>query len=309
MLVAALLSTTLALFAKQSAVILPLVMGMIALVRLTPRGRGEALRVAAVVLPFALLVGGFGALLYPQDYRTTAEAGIYRAGPHLFANTWDFLLRMAWPFTVPGAHEASPASRLAAGCFLIAGAVALALRRPLLSLAFLWTLLALVPYALFPAGTESRYLYPAAAPFTLFVVLLARDALALAQVEFPHPATRFSMAAGAAGALVALLVLLGRETRERQAWLHEQAEAYAQMVAEVPVLCGRVPSGGRIEIIGSPTIDLFGESTRMALGMRYPGVQVERPATLDSAPSAACAVRYEAGRYRRLTDELAGRNP
>jgi hypothetical protein len=202
----------------------------------------------------------------------------------------------------PGVHEHALLSRLAAVWFLIAGAAALLVRRPLLSVAFLWTLLALAPYSLFPAGTESRYLYSAAAPFTLFVVLLGRSALTVVQAMLPVPALRTGVSATGCAAIASLLVLLGWETRGRQAWLHEQAAAYAQMVREVPALCGRVPSGSRIEIIDSPTIDLFGESTRMAFGMRYPGVHVERPVTPDSTASAACAVRYEAGRYARLPD-------
>jgi hypothetical protein len=173
----------------------------------------------------------------------------------------------------------------------------LVFRRPLLGVAFLWVLVALLPYSFFPAGTESRYLYLAAAPFTLFLVLAGRQALAIVR---PAP-WRFAATAGTLVAVVPLCVLLAQETRGRQAWIHEQSAAYHQVFTEVPDLCGDLPDGTRLAVIGGPMLDLFGESTRMALNLRYPRVQVERlHQPNDGVGRATCAVHYQGDGYERL---------
>jgi len=69
----------------------------------------------------------------------------------------------------------------------------------------------------------------------------------------------------------------------------------------VPDLCGALPDGGRLAVIGGPMLDLFGESTRMALNLRYPRVQVERlHQPNDGVARASCAVQFQGDEYERL---------
>jgi hypothetical protein len=307
----ALLCTGLALLAKQSSATLPPVLVLLALVIAPPRSRRDLVRLGRDLLPFVAVTLVYALFLYRHDYRTSEEFGIYQVGPHVFGNVWDFLLRLAAPFTLPGEHEASWAARVGAAAFLVAGCGALVLRRPLLSVAFVWTLVALLPYAFFPAGTEARYLYLSAMPFTLFLVLLGRQAVALVsgvgkghgdgRDESRPYRGRWVFGAVGAGALAVLVVLLGQETRERQVWLQAQSEAYRQFVLEVPSLCGPLPEGARIEVVGAPMLDLFGESTRMALNLYYPhGVHVRRVLASEPISTAGtCAVFYQDGAYVR----------
>jgi hypothetical protein len=295
--VAALISMALALLAKQSSATIPVVLAMLTAVTVPQRSWAGVRRLSFALWPFFALVIAYALFLYPMEYRSSAEAGIYRIGPHALANAWDYLLRLAWPFTTPGVHVESLASRLAALLFLTTGIGALLLRRPLLSLAFVWTIVALAPYSFFPMGTESRYLYLPAMPFVLFVVLLTWRALGLIR----RPAWRGGLGLAALLAVVPLSVMLAQESRERQQWIQEQSVAYHQLFVEVPMLCGALPDGSRLGVVGGPMLDLYGESTRMALQLRYPRAHVQR---LDGgAPSpdpAGCTVWYLDGRFERV---------
>lgn len=296
----ALLSMSLALLAKQSSVTIPAVLAMLAVLINAPRRWADARRMAVLLLPFAVVAVVYALFLYQHDYRTSAATGIYQAGPHALTNAWDYLLRLTWPFVTPGYHTDSAASAVAVALVLAAGCVALALRLPLLSFAFLWMMIALLPYSFFPAGTESRYLYLAAIPFSLFLVLLACQILSLVR---PAP-WRVVLVGAIVLALPPLCMALGRETRERQAWIHQQSRAYHQVFLEVPNLCGVLPDGGRITVVGGPMLDLFGESTRMALNLRYPRVRVERlDDSEDVVQPVSCLVRYQEDGYERVLPE------
>jgi hypothetical protein len=293
----ALVSLSLALLAKQSSITIPVLLVFLALIQSRPRGWREWLRLARLPAPFILVAMVYGLFLFQYEYRTSAGFGMYAVGPHAAANVWDYLLRLTWPFVTPGYHVESAASATAAVVFVVLGCLALVFRRPLLSLAFVWALVALLPYSFFPAGTESRYLYLAAAPFTLFLVLAVRQALALVRpMSWRMIATAVTLVA-----VAPLSVLLAQETRGRQAWIHEQSAAYHQVFTEVPDLCGDLPDGTRLTVIGGPMLDLFGESTRMALNLRYPRVQVERLHQPNAGVGrATCAVHYQGEGYKRL---------
>jgi len=291
---------SLALLAKQSSATIPAVLVMLAVLIDAPRRWSEIRRATFLLAPFVAVSVVYALFLYQHDYRVSAEAGIYQAGPHALANAWDYLLRLAWPFVTPGHHTDSAASAAAAVLVLGAGCVALVARFPLLSFAFLWMVIALLPFSFFPAGTESRYLYLAAVPFSFFVVLLARQFLSSVR---PAPWRAVLVGAVILG-LPLLCVALGLETRERQGWLHEQSRAYRQVFLEVPHLCGALPDGGHIAVVGGPMLDLFGESTRMALNLRYPRVRVERlDDSGDVDQPVSCIVRYQEGGYERILPE------
>jgi hypothetical protein len=298
----ALASMSLALLAKQSSITIPAMLVILALLQTSPRDWRQRLRAGRIVLPFVVVVLAYGLFLFQHDYRTSAESGMYQVGPHALSNIWDYLLRLTWPFVTPGYHVDSAASAIAAFLVVGVGCLALVLRRPLLSFAFLWIVIALLPYSFFPAGTESRYLYLAAAPFTLLVVLAVRETLSLIR------SAPWRMVAGGAVllAVAPLCMLLALETRERQAWIHQQSQAYHQFFTEVPLLCGALPDGGRIAVVGGPMLDLFGESTRMALNLRYPRVQVERlHQPVAALATVSCAVWYQEGEYERMPAERA----
>ena len=294
-------ATVLALLSKQSSVTLPLALAGLSLTVAPPRSRRDVLRCAGELAPFFTVALIYAAFLYVREYPATADPGLYTIGPHALANGWDFLLRLGSPMTRPDGHVTGLASRLGAVCFLAAGGAALTARSRVLAFAFAWTLLALLPYSFFTAGTEARYLYLPAAPFVLFWVLLTSRLLHL----IPCPRRRYRVAVPLAGVVAVLCVLLGAETRQRQAWLHEQAAAFEQFVTETPVVCGPLPEDGQIYVLGGPAFDLFGENTRMALNLQYPRVRIRRVDTGHRAAPVSlsrtdCVVHYSDGRYTRV---------
>ncbi|MGD9891553.1 MAG: hypothetical protein AB7U18_09705, partial [Dehalococcoidia bacterium] len=120
----ALVSMTLALLAKQSSITIPVLLVLLALVHATPRGWREGFRLSRLLSPFIFVAIIYGLFLFQNDYRTSADAGMYAAGPHALANIWDYLLRLTWPFVTPGEHIESVTAAAAAVLFLALGCLA-----------------------------------------------------------------------------------------------------------------------------------------------------------------------------------------
>jgi len=282
---------------KESSVTVPAMLLGIALVCSPPRSPRALAAAVRRVAPFAAVALLYALALYFAEYRTAAGSGLYALGTHVFDNLWSYLRRLSWSFSAAPARL----STLSAGVFVLVGMAALVRRRRLTALAFFWTVLALLPFAFFPAGIEGRYVYLAAAPFALYLATLVQAAAD----RLPHAA---GMRAGlvAAGALAAALLILtlARETRERQAWISEQARAYATLFQDVPAVCGALRPGAQVLILDSPVWDYFGESSRMALNLRYEAVFVDHATSASGAwqpeaDAAECTVRFESSTYRR----------
>ena len=297
-------TTVLALLSKHSSVTLPLVLAGLRLALAFPRSRREVVRSVGELAPFFAITSAYAGFLYGREYRALSDPGFYTFGPHALANIRDFLLRLGSPWARPDGHLTELAPRLSAVSFLVSGCAMLLLRRRVLGFAFAWTLVALLPYSFFTAGTEARYLYLPAAPFVLFWVLIGAALLSF----IPPAGRRSAIAVPLVGGLAVICVVLGAEARQRQTWLRQQVAAYKQLVTETPAACGSLPEHGQIDVVGGPVFDLFGESTRMALNLQYPRVRIRRIETEHPAARAvmshtACVVRYSDGRYARELPE------
>ncbi len=162
---------------------------------------------------------------------------------------------------------------------------------------FLWLLVALLPYAFFPAGIEYRYTYLASVPFVLFAVLLTRGALA--QIS-RGPEREVAVAVVVLVLVLALGAFLGFRSRAQQEWISDQARAYEEIFYQVPVACGELSPESQIFLVGSPVFDLYGSSTRMAMNLRYDQVRVglvEEEPELSDFIEHKCVLTYDAGRY------------
>ncbi len=294
---ASLAAFALALLAKEPAVTLAGVAGLMALAEARDLRRPTLRRVALDVLPFVLLAAAFYFGVYRREYNTISADGAYRIDLRLFDNLWTYIKWMAFPF---GATEDFAALRVAAAlAFFAAGAAALLSRHPPLSFLFLWTLICLAPLSLFEHGIDHRYTYLASVPFALFVASGLQTTLS-AVLKAPR---RTAIAFGAC--LLVLVPALALEARSRQDYAHLQAVYYRHIFEDVPRLCGPLPPGSRIALVGSPALDLVGIDTQVALNFSYDRVAVKRYETRAGIPAQAsgeqvCVASYERGGFVRL---------
>lgn len=301
----ALAALLLALLAKESTISLPVALLGVALVVQPPRDSvalGEhALAVRAVELvPFATLTGAYIIFHYFQQYGGASDVELYRFGSHALDNLWDYLKWMALPVPDERASWISDARPYFAVGLLVAGTAGGAWRPRTLGFAFLWMLVALLPYLFFLTGSFERYTYLPAVPLAMFV------AFALSEVYLALRARLTSLMAGVAvGALVVVLaVFLGIEARDQQPRISQIASSYEQLFVGVPAACGDLPPESTLVIVDTPVNDIFGTRIRMAMNLRYDDVTVELRGS-DPPPSASdgdCVVRFDrpSRRYVRV---------
>jgi hypothetical protein len=214
---------------------------------------------------------------------------------------WDYLKLMTLPLNEDRWSWVESGSTFTALAFVALGVAAIVLRNARLSFAFLWTLLALLPYSFFEAGIEPRYTYLACAPFTLFLMLWLDEAVtALTPRLRAYPA---ALPAGGA-LLLALVVFLAAQARDRQEVLSSFALSYQEVFRQVPGLCGELPPEAHIFLVTGNVPDLYGASTRMAINLEYDRVNVGIGPLPDLAPliEDKCVVQYDVqtGRYVRV---------
>jgi len=290
---ASLAAFVLALLAKEPAVTLVAVVALAALLEepdVSPEGLKRA---AAAVLPFAALASAFYLIVYRHEYATVSEGGLYRIDARVFGHYWDYLRWLTFPFD-PGRHDAIRAATAVA--FVLGGALALARGQRAIALAFLWTLVCLLPLSFVVNGIDRRYAYLASAPFAVFLALSAR---ALAQTVLADR----RLAAGAAAAVVAAAMLpLAAEARQRQDFAHRQAAIY-QQVFDLPDVCGPLGPGDRVLLVDAPIFDFEGINTQVTLSWRYDHVTVDMVdsggTALPSSGPGLCVARFEGGRFVR----------
>jgi hypothetical protein len=288
---ASLVAFTLALLAKEPAVTLVAVVTPAALLETREVTRQSLKRNAAEVLPFAALAAAFYLLVYRHEYATVSEGGLYRIDVRVFGHYWDYLRWLTFPFA-PGSHDSLRAATAAA--FVAGGVLAMARGERAIALAFVWTLVCLLPLSFVVNGIDRRYAYLASAPFALFLALSAQ-ALAQALISDRR------LAAMAAAAVVAVaLVPLAAEARQRQEFAHRQAAIYRQVYGLAEV-CGPLNPGDRIVLIDAPVFDFEGINTQVTVSWRYDHVRVEMVSSgqtaLPSSGPGVCVARYEGGRF------------
>lgn len=290
--------TVLALLAKESTIILLLLLP--ALVLALPRGerRRSLKEVTTSLAPVAGVGLAFAVVMLVHEYRTEGDA--YEIGPHMFRNLRDYLKWMVFPHRF---GDGSEWRTLGALTFLASGALAFALRQRLLALLFVWTIAALLPFCGFSFGIELRYTYLATLPFTAFVVFGARAAA----ISLPPPLRVPAQAVLTVAAIVALIVTPIR-TRDFQTFVRNEARGYEVMVESVRELCGPLPRESTVFVLRAPYRDLGGVHTPAALNLYYDRVHAasvdELPDLIAFVPNK-CVIEYDpqTGGYRRVDVE------
>lgn len=264
-----------ALLTKESTVTQPLVILGLALFWETPTSRRQLFERAKAVVPFALLGFAYFWYRYAEQYGGVSDQGLYRFGPHAFQNFWDYVQWMALPLREGEYAWAEKARPVAGALFLASGVAVVLFRQRLPALAFLWTIVALVPYLFFLGGTYLRYTYMASAPFSLFVVSMAATLgeLVIAKAKTNGYAT--TVARGAGVALILLVAaFMAREAHDMQARLAGFAHGYRELYQQTLALCGDVPPEGSVFVMDSPVFDYYGGNTTALMNVAYDNVNV-----------------------------------
>jgi len=287
--------TILALLAKESTIILLLLLPALALALPRSERRRSLKEVATSLAPVAGVGLAFAVVMLVHEYRTEGDA--YELGPHMFRNLRDYLKWMVFPYRY---GEGSEWRTIGFGAFLFLGGAAFLLRQRLLAFLFVWTLAALLPFSEFSFGIELRYTYLATLPFVAFIALGATTA-----VDFAPPISRPPLRGALLTAAAAVLIITPLRTRDFQSFLVDEAQRYETMVGSVRELCGPLPRESTVFVLRPPYRDLGGVHTPAALNLYYDRVHA---AAVDQLPDLIafvpnkCIVEYDPQTrgYRRV---------
>ncbi len=299
----ALAALLLALLAKESTISLPLVLVGLIVVVDPPRTMSEARSRTLELLPFVALTVAYVVFQYSQQYDSASSIGLYKIGGHAWRNLWSYLEWIMVPLMDDRAPWVLWVKPIAASALLLAGCAAILLRNKVMGFAFIWILLALLPYLFFLSGVFSRYSYLAALPLSLFAASLA----VLAGRWLRPRIGAFPLAGGLVVGALLLGFLLANETRGRHAWIDLQAELSDQLFHDVPALCGDLPPESTIYVQNSPVFDITRDRVIMALNVAYSDVFVTSAQGVEPPDAIAvaqfdCAVLYDVTfrQYTRL---------
>jgi hypothetical protein len=279
----------LALLTKESTVIVALLLPGLVFV-LPSRGlRRTRAEIAWSLGPMLVIIATFVVVMQAAN-AILKQTPDHFFGPHVAHNWWRFLEWIVLPYR---AGDFMVLRELLASAFVICGVVGVLLRLRLLTLLFIWTAAAIVPFAMYNHAIELRYTYLPTLPFIAFVVVGLHS---LAQ-RLPQPATRAGYLLIAGAALIALVVAPMR-TRDAQAGIAFQAHHYELMVNGVRNLCGPMAPGNHVWVVGSPIIDYFGLNTSTALSLHYKALNAVAVAQLPGLAAfieEKCVIQYDAG--------------
>jgi len=287
--------TFFALLTKESTVIIAALLP--ALVFAVPQGdlRRPRSQIARSLAAPAVMIGVF-AIAMELANRLLGLEGDQSIGLHMAQNSWRYLEWIVVPYR-PGDFLA--AREVLAALFVFAGITSIVSRQRPLTFLFVWTFVAIVPFASFDKPIEFRYAYLATLPFIAFV-LCAVDVLLM---RLPKSAAAPAYMLLGIGLVLALIVAPMR-TRDQQAGIAWQSLQYERMVNGVRNLCGPAPSGGRVYVVGSGIIDDYGVNVPVALNLYYD--RVDAVAVSELPPLSAffeekCVIQYDwqAQRYFR----------
>jgi hypothetical protein len=292
--VATIVLTVLALLAKESTVILAVLLpALVFAVGPADLRRTPSQIVRSLAIPL-LLIAVFALVMQLRE--TFGPDSLHSPGLHMARNLWRYLKWIVLPYPADLRHLRETLAAL----FLAAGVLSIVTRQRALAFFFAWTIAALMPYVGFDEWTEWRYTYLATLPFTAFVVL---GAVTLVD-SVPKPARTLAYSGLATAAVVALVVAPVR-THDQQAYLTSQAAAYEAMINAVHSTCGEVPPDSHVFILDAPYLDLWGIHTPAALNLFYD--HVNAAAVTDVPPligfvEQKCVLQYDAttGTYQRV---------
>jgi hypothetical protein len=236
--------------------------------------------------PFAVLGAAHAGFLVLNEYLDAAEARTHAIGWHMFEDGWRYLRELALPFW----REASlydGLSHLLVGLYVVAGLTAIVLRSRAAVFFFVWSIVALAPFAISLQILQPRYTYLAALPFLGFIACFA---VVLAERLEPRLQTA---AAAAAGVAVAVLVVAGaRATRDAQSFIEVQARNFELMIEAVENRCGDLPPGSRVSIANAGVLDPFGVIVPATINVFHDDVYAAeaRRTPANATPPVTCEV-------------------
>ena len=179
----------------------------------------------------------------------TAADELTGPGGHIFGNIWIYLGRLVWPIGLEWPGEASPA-HLAGGAIVVAlGAFAL-LRGPAAArIVTVFLALTLVPYLPVDWILAPRYVYLAAAPFSILAALLLFDlAQQLRRLSPALPALVAFAALSAVG-------LLAWQTWDQNQVIAVESGRWRTLVTGLQERYPELAAGSRVYVRGGPLSD------------------------------------------------------
>jgi len=305
---ASIVSFALAVMANEPVAVIAPVFAVVAIWRVWQLDDKRKLDWAsAVVLTVAYLGTGIAAIASLAACNCTAADDLTGTGGHIFGNIWIYLGRLVWPIGLEWPGEASAAHIAGGATVVVLSAVAL-LRGPAAArIAALFLALTLVPYLPVDWILAPRYVYLAAAPFSILAGLLIFD---LAQ--------QLRRLSPALPALVAVAVLSAIGLLAWQTWMQNHviavdSDRWRSLVTGLEERYPELPAGSRVYVRGGPLADpLWQEEVMPAVGsLLWKDVElvtVERRARmLCAAPSRGTyVVDFDGDEFGPL---LEGRGP
>ncbi len=259
---ASVLSFALAVMANEPVAVIAPVFAVLALWRVFQLDAKTNLDWAiAVGVSLAYLVIGIAAITALAACNCTAADDLTGPGSHVFGNIWIYLGRLIWPIGLEWPGEASLA-HTTGGAVVMALAVFALVRGPAAArVAVLFLALTLVPYLPVDWILAPRYVYLAAAPFSMLAALLLFD---LSQ--------QLRRVSPALPALVGVAVLSAVGLLAWQTWMQNHVIAddsgrWRTLVAGLQERYPDLPDGSRVYVRGGPLADaLWQQEVMPAVG-------------------------------------------
>ncbi len=213
------------------------------------------------VLSAAYVGIGVAAIASLAVCNCTAADDLTGPGGHIFGNIWIYLGRLVYPIGLEWPGEASPA-HLTGGAIVMALMVFALVRGPAAArIAAIFLALTLVPYLPVDWILAPRYVYLAAAPFSILAALLLFDlAQQLRRLSSALPALAGFAALSAVG-------LLAWQTWDQNHAIAVDSGRWRALVDGLRERYPDVPAGSRIYVRGGPLSDpLWQQEVMPAVG-------------------------------------------
>jgi hypothetical protein len=207
-------------------------------------------------LPFAIALGAYFAIAYVINRSNyLVVEGHYRAGWHAIGNALNYLTTL-----YVGPH--GPIALALTGVAVLA---VLLLGSPPAKFATAWMLIALLPYVFFQPGTTGRYMYLAAAGFSMLAVELMWAIAEAAQTRAPW--ARSAVVGPVLAAIV--IVRFGAFTRHTTPAACVEGEPYLAWMLEFKRVHPSLPRGASVDVADPKRPDIDPRSFQPMLQLEY----------------------------------------
>ncbi len=276
-----------ALLTKESTVILAVLLPALVFTVPPDRQQRNGSEIGWSLAPTLLMLSTFVVAMEIANVLLQQTPDHY-LGLHTARNWWRFLEWIVLPYR---AGELMAMREALAALFVLCGVGSVALRHRVPAFLFVWTIVAIVPFAMFDHPIEFRYTYLPTLPFIAFVVV------GLDTLVRRLPRTVAVLGYALLGSALALaLIVAPMRTRDAQEGFAFQSRQYELMVDGVRNLCGPMSPDEFVYVVGSGIIDFFGNNVPTAVNLYYD--HVHAAAVPELPPLAAlikdkCVIQYD----------------